>query len=330
MPNYRRLHRLVLVMLATVLVGCGTSKSRLATEQLLMSDAVDRTIAKISFHSLQGKTVYFDSQYIRNIKGLGFVNAEYVISSLRQHMVGAGCLLQEDADDAEYIIEARVGALGTDGHEITYGLPASTALADAASLIPTAPSIPMVPEIAIAKKQDLRGAAKIGVFAYHRVTREPVWQSGISVSTSDAKDAWILGAGPFQFGTIYDGAQFAGSRINIPMVDGEEQPYRGRLASYFEEFDFEKVAKEEQAARVAAEQQRSIMRDSFDLGSDVIPKQIEASQASAARPINASVSDEERPATVQPTMVKPSDDKTKSGKPKPRKAGTEPDGPRQQ
>ena len=36
---------------------------------------------------------------------------------------------------------------------------------------------------------------------------------------SKAKDLWVLGAGPFQRGTIYDGIKFAGDRLKIPLVD---------------------------------------------------------------------------------------------------------------
>lgn len=196
--------------------GCGTTVKRGATEQLLTSDAVDRTIAQFDFRDLSGKKVYLDTQYIQAVKGIGFVNSAYIISSLRQQLVAARCLLQNKKDDADYIVEARVGALGLDSHEITYGIPASNALSTAASLVPTAPPLPTIPEISFAKKKDQLAAAKIAVFAYNRKTRQPVWQSGVNESESTAKDTWVFGAGPFQRGTIYEGTQFAGTRLGIP------------------------------------------------------------------------------------------------------------------
>jgi hypothetical protein len=51
------------------------------------------------------------------------------------------------------------------------------------------------------------------VFAYHRETGTPVWQSGLVHQESSANDVWILGAGPFQRGTIYDGTEFAGKAL---------------------------------------------------------------------------------------------------------------------
>jgi hypothetical protein len=206
--------RLCLVgLLLTIAVGCGATKSSTATEQLLTSDAVDMAISQIDFRPLAGQLVYFDTKYLQNFKGIGFTNAEYITSSLRQHMIGAGCLLQDDKDSAEFIVEARIGALGSDSHDIVYGLPASNALSTAASAVSGVPSIPTIPEISFARKNDQSAAAKLGVFAYHRESKQRVWQSGLSVAKSTAKDLWFLGAGPFQSGTVYDGVQFAGSEL---------------------------------------------------------------------------------------------------------------------
>jgi hypothetical protein len=232
--------RLLLVLAAVLCAGCGTTRTRTATEQLLMSDAVDRSIEQIDFSPLRGRRIYFDTQYLNTIKGLGFVNSDYVISSLRQQMLAAGCLLQEKADTAEYIVEGRCGALGTDGHEVTYGMPASTGLSNAASVLPSVPAVPLIPEISVARREDNRAAAKIGVFAYHRETRLPIWQSGVTVSTSNAKDLWLFGAGPFQTGSIYDGTQFAGSRIRMPLTHDDDEHVRHAPVPYFDEYDFER------------------------------------------------------------------------------------------
>jgi hypothetical protein len=230
-----------LLLLATLCcAGCGTTRTRTATEQLLMSDAVDRSVAQIDFSPLRGKQVYFDTRYITGIKGQHFVNAEYIISSLRQQILASGCLLEDTIEKAEYVIEGRCGALGTDGHEITYGVPASSGLSNAASLVPGVPHVPLIPEISVARREDNRAAAKIGVFAYHRESRLPVWQAGVTVSTSNAKDIWLFGAGPFQTGTIYDGPQFAGNRLRMPLVHDDEEPPSPSPVSYYDEFDFER------------------------------------------------------------------------------------------
>jgi hypothetical protein len=240
----------LLLAATAVLSGCGTTKSRTATEQLLMSDAVDRTIAQIDFRPLAGQTVFLDTEYIKNVKGFGFVNADYVISAIRQQMTAAGCLLETNREDAAFVVEGRMGALGTDGHEVTYGIPANTGLAEAAALVSNAPAVPLIPEISVAKKEDMMGAAKIALFAYHRESRQPVWQSGVAIATNNAKDAWICGAGPFQFGTIYEGTQFAGSRLQVPLIGKELKPREQRqLVSYYEEVDFGTVSKLDERAQ---------------------------------------------------------------------------------
>lgn len=191
-----------------VLAGCGTTRmsdtSRTATEQLLLSTAVDQAINEINFKSLSGKDVYLDAQYLK-----GIVDESYIVSSLRQHLLSYGCVLKEDRKDATYVVEARAGAVGTNRHDVLIGVPAINL--PVMSAVPAVPSA--IPEIPFAKTTDQKGIAKIAVFAYNRQTGRPVWQSGVFPVHSTAKDTWILGTGPFQRGTIYDGTRFAGSRL---------------------------------------------------------------------------------------------------------------------
>ncbi len=202
------------------IVGCGTTKTYTATEQLLLSDAVDSTITKIDFRPLSGNRVYLDAHYAEEggkSKQSGatnsmLVNADYVISAIRQQLVAAGCLLVEKRDDADLVVEMRLGALGSDAHSIIYGIPA-TNIGSATGLIAGAPSVPTIPELAIAKKEQKTSAAKVALFAYDRVTMEPYWQSGIAQAGSNARDSWLLGIGPFQSGTIYASPRFAGRRL---------------------------------------------------------------------------------------------------------------------
>lgn len=229
----------------SLLCGCGTTNSRSATQQLLSSSAVDRSISQIDFRDLSEKKVFLDTKYLKSVKGVGFVNADYITSSLRQQMMAAGLLLQDKLEQADYVVEARVGALGTNSHEVTYGMPQSasltTMLNTASSMVPTMPAIPSLPEISFAKKNDERASAKIIVFAYHRESKRAVWQSGVSQATSTAKDTWIFGAGPFQSGTIYDGTQFAGNKISLPFFKKHDEKNRFSLVNYEEEVHFKEV-----------------------------------------------------------------------------------------
>jgi hypothetical protein len=209
------------LVLALFAGGCGTTKSYTATEQLLMSDAVDSTISKIDFRPLTGKSVFLDTTYIQGagkiVPGVqmpvNLVTADYVISGIRQQMLAAGCNLVEKREDAEIVCEARCGALGTDGHSVIYGIPASNGLSGVGNIVTGTPSIPAIPEISLAKRELKSAAGKVACFAYTRETHEPVWQSGIAQAGSNARDTWFLGIGPWQYGTIYRGTRFAGKRI---------------------------------------------------------------------------------------------------------------------
>jgi hypothetical protein len=205
---------LLLAILATLagfsssIIGCGRIISQKATDQLIAGDAVDRTVSQIDFRILTGKKVFLDTQFInKTVPGVGFVTSEYMVSSVRQKMMCDGCLLQEKIDEADFVVEMRIGALGADGHEVIYGIPANNYLTIAASVVPTAPqaaaAIPSMPELSVGKKDDQMAAAKIALFAYNRRTREPIWQSGISESRSNVADRWYMGAGPFHKGNIY-------------------------------------------------------------------------------------------------------------------------------
>lgn len=204
---------LVSSLLILALSGCGTTRQYEATEQLVVSDAVDRGIQHMDFRPLSGRKVYLDSSYLRQVKSVGFVNAEYVISALRQQILAAGCLLQDSANESDVIIEARIGALGADEHQVTYGIPENNSLNSAASVIPGAPTIPTLPEISVARREAREAAAKIAAFAYDRETRKPIWQSGVRHSTATAKNTWVMGIGPFQGGTIREKTKLVGSGI---------------------------------------------------------------------------------------------------------------------
>lgn len=231
-------HRLVWLMICSFfvgLIGCSSTKGNIATEQLLMSDAVDRTVADFDFTPLAGNKVFLDTTYIvpnRNPQQL--INTDYVISAMRQQMIAAGCQLVATKDEADVVAEARLGALGTDGQMIIYGVPENSFLSRAASVLPNAPPVPTIPEIALAKKDHKSAAAKLAVFAYDRKTLEPVWQSGLVQAESTALDTWVLGVGPFRRGTVEDAALVSEkrSRARRPQATDHLTPDENAIVEY--------------------------------------------------------------------------------------------------
>jgi hypothetical protein len=219
----------VVAVLVTLCCGCGTTREYNATQQLVMSDAVDRSIAAIDFRPLSGRKVYLDTSYMRQVKSESFVNADYVTSALRQQIVAAGCLIQDSSTEADIIIESRIGTLGADDHRVTFGVPQNNGLSATAGLIPGAPSLPSIPEIALARREAREAAAKVAAFAYDRTTRTPIWQSGVSKHFATSKDTWVMGVGPFQQGSIRDQTKLAGSKLGF-----KEQNETGSTARYFD------------------------------------------------------------------------------------------------
>src|SRR5262245_29920299 len=132
--------RAALLVLLALAAGCGTTRqtdtSRSATEMLLVSRAIDRSVGQMDFSVLAGKTVYFDPQYLDSTPDKG-----YLVGSLRQALLAHGALLQEERAKAAYVVEARAGGLGTDRFSLLVGVPQMNVPA----LVPGQPS--MIPEI---------------------------------------------------------------------------------------------------------------------------------------------------------------------------------------
>ena len=216
----RRLEVLLLCLVWSLgSLGCGTTKwsdtPRTATEQLLISDAVDRAVSEIDFAALSGRQVFFDNTYLK-----GSVDENYVVSSLRQHLLASGGLLMETRERPDYVVEARSGAVGTDRSDLLFGVPSVT--------VPTVPGMPVampssIPEIPLAKTTNQKAVAKLAVFAYNRKTGRPVLQSGIDPAVSMARNSWLFGAGPFRRGTIYDHHHELNNGVDIPIIGGRER-----------------------------------------------------------------------------------------------------------
>ncbi len=202
-----------------------TDSARSATEMLLVSQAADKAIEQIDFTPMAGRTVFIDATGIDK----DLLDKGYVTSLVRQQLLAAGALMQDDKLRAEYVVDLRIGGLGTDRHSMLVGTPA----VQLPSVVPGLPT--NLPEIAFMKKNDQRGVAKIAVFAYNRVTGRALWQSGTALAVSRARDTWVMGAGPFSNGTIRDKVELGGAplpaipnplnpgqMVSTPLLQGEQ------------------------------------------------------------------------------------------------------------
>jgi hypothetical protein len=251
---------------AFAVAGCGSTRTsntmRTATEQMLISDAIDRTVDSIDFTPLAGQRVFFDDTKLVDV-----VDKGYLVSSLRQHMLASGCVLKDNRDDALFVVEPRAGAVGTDNHDLLFGVPALQL-----PQVPVATTMPAaIPEIPFAKRRDQRGVAKVAVFAYRRDTGEPVWQSGIVINTSTANDIWVLGAGPFQRGTIYDRPLFAGKRLDGKEEEDIKSNRNSRIASVDDEAVFDGLHPAAPPARFVGGVQQASAEEPVDSATPLTP-----------------------------------------------------------
>jgi hypothetical protein len=197
--------------------GCGTVKTsgtpRTGTEQLLLTNAWDSALQKVDFRPLAGVPVFLDTA---NVTAL---DQGWVVSSLRQSMLAQGVLLRQKQEQAQWVVEARVGAYGTDAYTWLLGL-SQTTVPSTVTGVPSG----TIPELPLIKKSDQQGVAKLALFAYDRASGQLVWNSGTEVAIASAKDVHVLGVGPIQSGSIRGGTEFVGIRLPVPSDTGASEP----------------------------------------------------------------------------------------------------------
>ena len=229
-----RCRLLLACVVSGICAGCGTTRwsdtQRTATEQLLLSNAMDRAVDRLDFRALGGRTTYLDATALR-----ATTDAGYLASSLRQQMLAQGCIVKDKREEADYVVEVRAGAIGTDRREVLFGIPATSV----PQTMPVATVPAAIPELPLAKKTEQRAVAKIALFAYNRETGRPVWQSGTLPIESKTKDLWVLGAGPFQRGSIVTDSKLADAKPVAPLLrPGDRNGDKGRTLQVTDEAYF--------------------------------------------------------------------------------------------
>lgn len=184
-----QVRKAVCVAVLALLAGCATSKSsntaRTATEQLLISNAVDQSLNKIDFRPFGGYNVFLSDKYI------DCVDKSYLISSVRHRILTAGGVLVEDPAKADILLELRSGALGTDTAESFVGVPEVTL-----------PGMLTLPEVRFLTRSSQTGTAKLGLVATDARTGRVLGTGGTTLAQSDTQNWFVMGVGPFRTGSI--------------------------------------------------------------------------------------------------------------------------------
>jgi hypothetical protein len=197
------------MMLMGLLGGCGTTKvtgtARTGTEQLLLTNAWDKALMKVDFRPLTGVPVFLDTSNVNA------VDQGWVVSSLREAMLTQGVLIREKREQAQFIVEARVGAYGTDDDSMLVGISQT-------SVPPTLTGMPTgtIPKLPLIERSRQTAVAKLAMFAYDRASGQLVWSSGTMLDQADTKNVFVGGFGPIKSGSLQSGAEVAGIKIPIP------------------------------------------------------------------------------------------------------------------
>jgi len=176
--------RIVLPLtLLTALCGCAntttSNTARTATEQLLISNAVDRALDKVNFTPFAGSKVFIEEKYLEG------VDSKYLVASTRHRVLHAGGRLIDAADGADVVLELRSGGVGTSASESYIGTPEIGI-----------PGMVSIPEVRLVERKRQSGSAKIGMVAIDARSREILGGGGVTLDKSDDSNWFVMGVGP--------------------------------------------------------------------------------------------------------------------------------------
>lgn len=148
----------VVACVAFALSGCvdrrETSPARTAAEQLLISSAADRSAEQLSLSIPAGTHVFVDASNFEGYDG------KHAIAAVRARLLKQGALLVADRAAADMVVEISSGALSTDESKLLVGIPSFTLP------MPFSATAISTPEIALLKRDERRGVAKLEAIGY--------------------------------------------------------------------------------------------------------------------------------------------------------------------
>lgn len=159
MADARTRLRLILWAAAgLLLLGCATTReqsktARTSIEQLLLSHAVERSLADIAVPLPRDATV--------SVETVGLTFDQPFVRRLVEHQLGGkGLRVREKPEDAEYLVRVIVQGLGTEQDNSFFGMPPVSSV-----LLPFA-----LPELAIYDKKLQYGVARLSLAFFERAT----------------------------------------------------------------------------------------------------------------------------------------------------------------
>jgi len=178
-------------LIAVCFLGCASMKesdtARTGLEQLLISNAVDQSLAKVDFKPVAGAKVHLKSDF------LDCVDKNYILHSTKSKLLANQCTMVDKPEEADVVMEIASGGVGTDRTDLTVG----------------SPEIPLglmgsIPKISVYERKKAMGTAKLAIIATDTKSKQPVINSGYSLARSDHQHWTMMGAGPVLSGTVAD------------------------------------------------------------------------------------------------------------------------------
>jgi hypothetical protein len=174
---------------ALALAGCVTERSSepksTATEQLLISTAIDHVIDQLKPSVPNGTKVFVDSRYFDTTPADEILYPKYAIGAVRDRLLKQGAHLVDDRKDAEIVVEPRTGGQSIDHNTFLVGIPSFNVP------IPLTQNLTF-PEIALFKKDRQVGISKLSITAYAEKDGALVDSAGPMLGYSDRTRRVVL------------------------------------------------------------------------------------------------------------------------------------------
>ena len=195
--GFHRYLGLLALNAALIVAGCTTvhvtEPVQSATEQLLVSRAIDDAVAKLNVTLDPGAHVFVDTSYFDGtgpFEGMerdkSVLFPKYAISAVREKLLRGGALLTNDRRAADIVVELRTGGQSVDHNSLFVGIPSIS--------IPLPPTFYPVttPELALFKRDRQTGIVKLAITAYRQQTGAFASASGPSFGSSNHTETTIL------------------------------------------------------------------------------------------------------------------------------------------
>lgn len=145
---------IALPLMLLVVAGCSqravSNTARTPIEQLLLSGATDRALAKLELPEIAGKKVFVD---LANLKSY---DVEYVRVATRARFAQLGGILVAKPEDADYVAEVACGALAIEFKSSVVGIPS----------LPVPNSPIGLPEVNAYRTTEQTGIMKLLIFVH--------------------------------------------------------------------------------------------------------------------------------------------------------------------